>query len=50
MKLMVTVFPTNLVVNLLLSLFLSILRNEKLESDFQQVGGLVKKNISVFCS
>ena len=28
---------------------LSFRRNKKLESNFQQVGGLVTKNISVFC-
>ena len=30
-------------------LFLSFLTNQKQESDFQQVGGLVTRNISVFC-
>ena len=30
-------------------LFLSFLTNQKQESSFQQVGGLVKRNISVFC-
>ena len=30
-------------------LFLSFLRNQKQESGFQQVGGLVTRNISVFC-
>ena len=30
-------------------LFLSFLTNEKQESGFQQVGGLVKRNISAFC-
>ena len=29
--------------------FLSFLTNQKQESDFQQVGGLVTRNISVFC-
>ena len=30
-------------------LFLSFLTNQKRESGFQQVGGLVTGNISVFC-
>ena len=30
-------------------LFLSFLTNQKQESGFQQVGGLVMRNISVFC-
>ena len=30
-------------------LFLSFLTNQKQESGFQQVGGLVTRNISVFC-
>ena len=29
--------------------FLSFLTNQKQESDFQQVGGLVARNISAFC-
>ena len=30
-------------------LFLSFLTNQKQESDFQQIGGLVTRDISVFC-
>ena len=30
-------------------LFLFVLTNQKQEYDFQQVGGLVTRNISVFC-
>ena len=32
-----------------LILFLSFLTNQKQESGFQQVGGLVRRNISAFC-
>ena len=49
MKIVVTIIPTDLVTNLLLSFFLSFLTNQKQESGFQQVGGLVTRNISVFC-
>ena len=45
MKIIVTVTHTDLVKKSLL-LFLT---NRKQESDFQQVGGLVMGNISVFC-
>ena len=31
------------------TLFLSFLADQKQKSDFQQVGGLVMRNISVFC-
>ena len=30
-------------------LFLTFLTNQKQESSFQQIGGLVTRNISVFC-
>ena len=30
-------------------IFLSFLTNQKQEASFQQVGGLVTKNLSVFC-
>ena len=49
MKIIVTVIPADLVKNLFLSTFLSFLTNQKQESGFQQVGGLVTRNISVFC-
>ena len=49
MKIIVTIIPTDLVTNWLLFLFLSVLTNQKQESGFQQVGGLVTRNISVFC-
>ena len=48
MKIIVTIIPTDLVTNLLLSSF-SFLTNQKQESGFQQVGDLVTRNISVFC-
>ena len=41
MKIIVTIVHTDLVTNSLL--------NEKQESGFQHVGGLVTRNISVFC-
>ena len=44
-----TIIPTDLVTNSLWFLFLSFLTNQKQESGFQQVGGLVTRNISVFC-
>ena len=46
---MVTIIPTDLVTNSLLSSFSCVLQTEKQESGFQQVGGLVLRNISVFC-
>ena len=49
MKIIVTIIPTDLVTNSLLSFFLSFLTNQKQESDFLQVGGLVTRTISVFC-
>ena len=42
-----TIIPTDLVTNSVLSFFLSFLTNQKQESGFQQVGGLVTRNISV---
>ena len=47
MKIIVTIFPTYLVTNFLLSSFLSFLTNQRQESGFKQVGGLVTRNISV---
>ena len=51
MKIIVTIIPTDLVTNLLLSSFCPFLqtKNQKQESGFQQVGGLVTRNISAFC-
>ena len=49
MKVIVTIIPSDLVTNLILSFFLFFLKSQKQESDFQQVGGLVTRNISVFC-
>ena len=48
MKIIVTIIPTDLSTNSLLSLFLSFPRNQK-QPKFQQVSGLVTRNISVFC-
>ena len=48
-KTILTIIPTDLVANLLLSSFLSFLTNLRQWSGFQEVGGLVKRNISVFC-
>ena len=45
MKIIVTTISTDLVANSLLSSFFSFLINEKQESSFQQVGGLVTKYI-----
>ena len=45
MKIIVTIIPTDLVTNSLWS----ALTYQKLESGFQQVGGLVRRVISVFC-
>ena len=47
MKIIVTIIPTDLVTNLLLSSFCPF---QKQESGFQQVGGLVTRNISDFLS
>ena len=49
MKTMVTIIPTNLVTNTLLSLFCPFVKTKKKKkSNFQQVGGLVTRTISVF--
>ena len=48
MKIIVTIAPTYLA-KFALIFFLPFLTNEKQESAFQQVGGLVARNISVFC-
>ena len=49
MKIIVTVIPTNLVINSLLSFVLSYVTNQRQESGFPYVGGLVTRNISGFC-
>ena len=49
MKTTVTIVPTYFSYKFAFILFLSFLKNEKQESGFQQVGGLVTRNISVFC-
>ena len=49
MKIIVTIIATYLVTNFLLSSLFSFLTYQKQESGFQQVGGLVTTNISVFC-
>ena len=43
---MVTIIPTDLVTNSLLSSFSRVLQTEK-QSDFQQVGGLFWRNFSL---
>ena len=48
MKVIVTIVPTDLVTNLLVSSFFLFLTNQKQGSGFQQVGGLVTKNIYFF--
>ena len=48
MKLIIAVIPTDLVTNLLLSSFFPFFTSQKQESCFQQVDGLVTRNISVF--
>ena len=47
MKIIVTIILTHLAASLLLSPFL-LLTNQKQESGFQKVGGLVMRNISLF--
>ena len=47
-KTIVTIIPTNLVTNSLLFLACPC-RNQKQESNFQEVGDLVTRSISVFC-
>ena len=49
MKIIITIIPTDLFTNLALILYLSFLTNQKQESSFKQVAGLVTRNISVFC-
>ena len=49
-KIIVTRIPSYLVTNLFLSFFFfSLLTNQKQEFGFQQVGGLIMRDISVFC-
>ena len=49
MKIIVTVIPTDVDTNLLLSSFLSFLAKQKQELSFEQVGALVTRNIAAFC-
>ena len=49
MKIIKIIIPTDLLTNFAFILLLSILTNQKQESDFQQVGGLVTRNITDFC-
>ena len=49
MKIIVATIPTDLVTNLFLYFFLSFLTYHKQESGFQQIGGLVTRNICIFC-
>ena len=49
MKLIVTIIPTALVTNSLLSLLLYFWRKQKRESKLEQAVGLVTRNISVVC-
>ena len=48
MKIIVIIIPTDLATNLVLSFFISFLTNQNQEPGFQQVGGLVTRNIYVF--
>ena len=48
-KIIVAIVPTTLVTNSLLTYIFSFLKIQKQESGFQQVGGLVMRNISGFC-
>ena len=48
MKIIVDIIPTDLITNSLSSFFLPFLTNQKEESRFQLVGGLVRGNISFF--
>ena len=51
MKMIVVVILADLVTNFPLSSFLSVLTSQKQRSGFQQVGGAVTRNISIFvCS
>ena len=47
MKIIVTIIPTDHVANLVLFSFCPFLQNQKQESDFHQVGGMVTRNIPV---
>ena len=47
-KIIITIIPTNLVTISLLSLVCPFVETKKQESNFQQVGGLVTRNISFF--
>ena len=49
MKIILTIIPTDLVTNSLLSSFCPFLQTKKKESGFHQVGGLVTRNISAVC-
>ena len=47
-KIIIAIFPTDLLINFFI-LFLAFLTKQKQEPGFQQVGGLVTRNISVAC-
>ena len=49
MKIIVTIFPTNLATSLPSFLFCAFVKNQKKESNFHQVGGLVIRNSFAFC-
>ena len=49
MKIIVTIFPTNLATSLPSFLFSAFVKNQKKESNFHQVGGLVIRNSFAFC-
>ena len=46
---MMTMIPTDLVINSLLSSVFNLFTNQKQESGFQQFVGLVARNIFIFC-
>ena len=49
MKMTVAIIPTNLVANLILSLFFCpFIETKKQESNFQEIGGLVTRNSFAF--
>ena len=48
MKIIITIITKNLDLNSLVSLFWTFVETRKKEPNFQEVSGLVKKNISVY--
>ena len=48
-EIIVTIILANLVTNLFLFTFYPFLETKKRESNFQEFGSLVARNISVFC-